>query len=134
VRERIAGGAAGEERLLAVSPVLFGRNPLKHLLTAILCVVLVGIVIYVVEWLTCRNTRLVVTTRRTILQTGIIRRETNEVRHQDIRNIQVTQSATERLLGVGTIELSSAGQSDVEIEAKKMPNPHKIAELIREHR
>ena len=129
------GAAEGdEEKLVEVSPVLFGRNPFMHMLAGILCLVLIGIVIYLVEWLTCRATRLTVTTHRTILRTGIISRETNEIRHQDIRNIQVTQGAIERMLNVGTVELSSAGQSNVEITVTKVPGPQEVAAAIRKHR
>ena len=52
----------------------------------------------------------------------------------DVRNVRVTQGFVDRLFSVGTIELSSAGQSDVEISVKGMPDPQGIAEIIRRYR
>lgn len=131
VREARAGS---EEVLLAVSPKLFGGNWFTHFVVILLCIALVGFVVYFIEWLRVRATRLIVTTQRTTLQTGILDKATNEVRHADVRNVLVTQGFMQRLFGVGAIELSSAGQSDVEIIVKGIPDPQRIAEVIRQHR
>lgn len=130
---REPGAGAGEETLLEVSPSIFGRNPFMHLLVGLLCLVVIGLVWYLVEWLRCRSTQLVVTTQRTILRTGILSKQTSELRHTDIRNIQVVQGVFERMLKVGTLELSSAAQSDVEIVIKGVPDPQGLATLIREN-
>jgi hypothetical protein len=71
-----------------------------------------------------------ITNKRTIERTGILSKFTSEVRHQDIRNIQVTQSFRERLFGVGKIGISSAGQEGLEIVANDIPNPEKIRSVI----
>lgn len=138
VRKELAlrkrGSHADDEVLAEVSPAVFGRSPLLHMIVAPLCLVLVGLVIYAVEWLRCRATRLIVTRSRTILHAGLLARKTNEVRHEDIRNIQVIQGAFDRIFGLGTLELSSAGQGDVEIRVSGLPGPEKLADLIREHR
>lgn len=134
VREEREGGRGSEETLLEVSPRLFGGNWLVQVSMAFLCLVLVGIYFYVKEYLRCRATRLIVTNRRTILQSGILSRNTNEVRHSDIRNVLVEQGFFQRMFGVGTLELSSAGQSDVEICVKGIPDPQGVAEMIRKHR
>lgn len=131
VRELGAGGE--EETLMEVSPALFERNPLMHLLVGLLCLVVVGLIWYLVEWLRCRSTQLVVTTQRTILRTGILSKQTSELRHTDIRNIQVVQGAFERMLNVGTLELSSAAQSNIEIVVKGVPDPQGLATLIRDN-
>ena len=123
-----------EEELLAVSPRLFGGNWFTHVAVIVLCIAIVGFVIYFVEWLRVCATRLIITSRRTTLKKGILEKATNEVRHSDVRNVRVTQGFVDRLFGVGTLELSSTGQSDVEIAVKGLPNPQEIADLIREHR
>ncbi len=128
-------GVGDEERVLReVSPALYGRNPFIHLGVIVLSLVLVGLFMYLYEWLRCRATRLIVTTERTTLRTGIVSRQTNEVRHSDLRNVQVRQTAFERMVGVGEVELSSAGQSNVEIAVGGLPDPAGIAELIRQYR
>ncbi len=138
VRKELAlkrrGSQAEDEVLAEVSPAVFGRSPLLHIFVAPLCLVLVGLLIYLIEWLRCRATRLIVTRSRTILHSGLLARTTNEVRHEDIRNIQVIQGAIDRIFGLGTLELSSAGQGDIEIHVAGLPGPEKLADLIREHR
>ena len=90
----------------------------------------VGLVVFGVWKLKTLETSLEITNKRTIERKGILSRFTSEVRHQDIRNIQVTQSFLERLLGVGTIGISSAGQDDVEIVADDVPGPDRIRRVI----
>lgn len=133
VREQVLDGGP-ERELRAVSPRLFGGNWFMHGFMILLCFVLVGFVFYFIEWLVQRGTRLIVTNRRTTLRKGILEKQTNEVRHADIRNVRVTQGFIDRLFGVGTLELSSAGQSDVEIAVKGLPDPQGLADLIREQR
>ena len=83
-------------------------------------------------WLRVISATLTVTTKRTIHRTGILSRQTSEVRHNDVRNLQMDQSALERLLGVGDIAISSAGQAGLEIVADAIPHPEKIIQVIRE--
>jgi hypothetical protein len=83
-------------------------------------------------WAKSRFTTLTVTNRRTILRRGLLSRETSEVRHRDVRNVQVNQTTIERLLGVGDLSLSSAGQAGFEIAVKGIPNPTRIADIIRD--
>lgn len=123
-----------EETLSTLSPALFGGNVFTHILMVLLSLVVVGLFVYLWEWIRCRATRLVITTHRTTLETGIISRRTNEVRHRDIRNVAVSQGAFDRLFNVGLLELSSAGQSDVEIAIKGIRDPQGTADLIRRHR
>jgi hypothetical protein len=78
-------------------------------------------------------TTLTVTDSRTLLQQGIIRRNTSEVQHDDVRNIKLDQSIWQRLLGVGKISISSSGQDAMEIVADNLPRPAGIVAMIRDH-
>jgi hypothetical protein len=71
-----------------------------------------------------------ITNKRTIERRGLFSRFTSEVRHQDIRNIQVTQSFFGRLMGVGRIGISSAGQDEIEIVADDIPQPDRVRGII----
>jgi uncharacterized membrane protein YdbT with pleckstrin-like domain len=92
--------------------------------------VVVGAIILFVWWLKTIGTTLIITSKRTTLRRGILSKSTNEILHSDVRNIQTAQSALQRLFGVGTIALSSAGQSDIEIQVAGVPDPEGIKELI----
>lgn len=92
---------------------------------AVVCLVLF------VWWVRSVFVTLKVTNNRTILQRGLFSRSVSEVQHDDVRNIRLDQSFAERVFRVGTIGISSAGQSNVEIVAENMPSPSRIIELIR---
>ena len=95
--------------------------------------VIAALVAFVIWWLHVLNVTLTITESRTILKRGIIARETSEVQHDNVRNIQCDQSIWERLLSYGDIGISSAGQDDLEIVAHEMPQPEQVVELIREN-
>lgn len=79
------------------------------------------------------STTLTLTDSRTILRRGLIRRDSSEVQHDDVRNIQVDQSFFQRLLRIGDIGISSSGQDDLEIVIRQVPSPNRIVETIREN-
>lgn len=83
-------------------------------------------------WVAVLYTTLTVTSKRSILRTGIISRSTTEVRHDDVRNLQIHQGIFERLLNVGDIAISSAGQDELEIYVTGIPQPGQVAKLIRD--
>ncbi len=95
---------------------------------------LLGCALVIASWfLRSALTTLKVTDQRTIFTHGIIARDTSEVQHDDVRNIQIDQSVIQRLLGVGEIGISSSGQDDLEIVAKRIPHPEKLVEVIRKN-
>jgi DNA-directed RNA polymerase subunit RPC12/RpoP len=87
--------------------------------------------VFLIWWVGTLAVTLTVTEARTILKKGLISRETSEVQHDDVRNIQLDQSMFERIFHVGDIGISSSGQDDLEIVAHSLPSPDKIVELIR---
>ncbi len=100
--------------------------------------IIVGVVLLLIGgamlfkwWLHKINTTLTVTTKRTILRKGIIAKNTTEVQHDDVRNIQVHQNMYQRMIGVGELAVSSSGQDDLEIHANDIPQPDEVAEVIR---
>ncbi len=98
-----------------------------------IALVAISIVAMFAWWVETRFSSLRVTNQRSVLQSGLIARETSEVRHDDVRNMQIDQSVFQRVLGVGTIAISSSGQDDFEIVAKGMPHPELLAKTIREY-
>lgn len=92
----------------------------------------IGLIYWFFLWIQTRFTVLTVTNRRTVLRKGIIARKTTEVRHRDVRNLQVNQTEVERLLGVGDIAISSSGQDELEIQVIGIPHPEKIASIVRD--
>ncbi len=81
-----------------------------------------------------RSISLVITNKRTTERRGWLRKATKEILHNKVQDIQVTQSFPQRMVGVGTIGISNAGESGVEIEVHNIPNPHRIRETIDAYR
>ena len=94
----------------------------------------IGLLIFLYWRIKCSGITLVVTDKRTTLRTGILSKSITEVYHSDVRSIQVSQSLFQRILGVGSIGISSAGQSGIEIAADGIPDPNRVRELIDAHR
>lgn len=95
---------------------------------------LVALVSFLIWKVRNMGTALEITTRRSIERVGLFSKFTSEILHEDVRNIQVTQSFRERLMGVGTIGISSAAQNEVELVAKDVRNPDRIREVIDAYR
>ena len=123
-----------ETTLYCENPSMFRNNPLGFILTLILCLVGVGLIILLVWWLKSKATVLTVTDERTILRRGLLSKSLNEVWHQDVRNVRLSQSFWQRIFGTGTLEISSAGQSDVEIRVAGIPDPDEVKEIIDRHK
>lgn len=122
-----------EETLLIINPAMFRGEPVGFIICVVLIPLGIGIVLLLLWWLQCRFTTYTITNLRTIAQTGILSRNTNEVRHIDVRNLQVNQDVFQRMFGFGSVAISSAGQSDIELTMFRVENPYKIADIIRQH-
>lgn len=151
------GQADGERNLVVSHPAMFRNHPLRYL--GLMALLVGGISVASISWSSgmmtlsalglagavcallvfggwCLQTyfeTLTVTNRRTIYLKGIISRKTNEVQHDDVRNIQIDQNVLQRILGVGRLAISSSGQSNLEIDVRGIPNPEHIAETIRNY-
>jgi uncharacterized membrane protein YdbT with pleckstrin-like domain len=148
---------AGEEQtLMVVHPAVFRRHPLQFLgglLAAVLgmagaamlglleghavgvlslALAALGLGVLAFWWIQSRSMSLTLTTRRTIQRRGILSKYTTEVRHDDVRNLQIEQSFWQRLLGIGDLAISSAGQDELEIEVEGVPDPDSVARHIRD--
>lgn len=123
-----------EETLYERNPSMFRNHPFWFSFYVLLSLVVVGLILLLIWWLQCKSTTLTITSVRTILRRGLLSKSTNEVLHMNVRNVLVEQSFMQRILDTGTIGISSAGQSEVEILVKGMPDPDQIRDLIDKHR
>jgi uncharacterized membrane protein YdbT with pleckstrin-like domain len=120
-----------EKTLFTGHPAMFRNRPIFFLL----CIVLIffygiGLVLLLIWLISTMSRTLTVTNKRSTLRKGILAKNTTEVLHAHVRNVQIRQGALQRLFGVGTIAISSAGQSDLEIVIAGIANPTKVKSLI----
>jgi uncharacterized membrane protein YdbT with pleckstrin-like domain len=116
-------------------PAMFRNRPFSFALSILLIAAFgLGLVILLIWWLKACGTRLTITNRRTILEKGLLSRSSTEVLHAHIRNIQTYQSLFQRMMGVGKIGISSAGQDGIEIEVNGIIDPIGVKRLIDRYR
>lgn len=127
-------GVDGEETLLEINPAMFRNRPLGFLLSVVLVAAGVGLVILGIWWLNTKAATLTVTNKRTIQRTGLFSKRTTEVLHRDVRNIEIDQSISQRMFGVGSIGIASAGQSGIEIQFAGIRDPDGVKALIDRYR
>jgi len=145
-----------EKLLLARNPAMFRNHPFYYIGCLILIVgpivakfvlsageilsyifyglTALGALILFFWWVQVKGTRLTLTDERIVLRTGILSKQTTEVYHADVRNVNISQSFFQRIFNVGSIGISSAAQSNIEIQASGIPKPQEIGELINQYR
>lgn len=123
-----------DEILYKAHPAMFKNHPIGFVFTVILCATGIGFIIFLVWWLKTIGTQLIVTDDQITLRKGIFSKYTSDVYHSDVRSVQIKQSFMQRILDVGDIDISSAGQSGIEIEIKGIRQPELVRELIDTYR
>jgi len=119
----------GEEVLWASTPHKSSLIP-ALVMGVPLSLVLIGIPIIVASYFTYTNTNYVVTTRGLYRKRGILSRDVKQIGFNKVQNISYSQSAIGSRLGYGSVEISTAGSSGVELRFRSIPTPAAIQELI----
>jgi uncharacterized membrane protein YdbT with pleckstrin-like domain len=95
-----------------------------------LSLVLVGIPILVGSYLQYTNTNYVVTNRGLYSKRGILSRDVQQIGFDKVQNISYSQSALGSSFGYGSVNVSTAGGSGVELKFRSIPDPASVQELI----
>src|SRR5262245_30582823 len=105
-------------------------HPFWFILAVLLIAALgAGIVILLVWYIKTRATTVTVTDSDLLYEKGILSKNRTSVSLRHIRSANAMQSFVNRLLGVGTIQISTAGDLPKFIIVDK-PDPHLISEAI----
>lgn len=80
------------------------------------------------EWLKLRNIEQGVTNKRVIYKTGIISRQSDEMKISSIETVEIIQSVWGRLLGFGTVKVTGRGVSDLVF--RKIADPMDVKRRI----
>ena len=92
--------------------------------------VLIGIPIIVASYLQYTNTNYVVTNKAIYSKRGILSRDVKQIGFDKVQNISYSQSAVGSSLGYGSVDVSTAGGSGVELKLRSIPEPAAVQELI----
>jgi uncharacterized membrane protein YdbT with pleckstrin-like domain len=111
-------------------PAMFRAHPFWFVFSVLLITAFgLGILILLYWYIKTRATTITVTDNDIMYEKGILSKDRTSVSLRHIRAVQVTQGFINRILGVGTVEISTAGD-EPEFTVKDMPDPHEIREAI----
>ncbi len=92
----------------------------------------VGLIVLIYAILDQKTKVFTHTSKRVISKSGIISRTIHEVTLTDIRSIYMRQNLEERLFGLGTVEIGSAGTAGIEVKFSGIANPAEVRDQIRQ--
>ncbi len=116
----------GVVSLAVVGVFVMNSSPWTSIVIWSACLIMLGLILF----LRARHSYIVTKTRVEMI-TGIILRSSREVRIVDIRTINVIRQGLRGYLGVGTVEFSSAGSSDGEVQFKNIRRCQSLKNLVR---
>ena len=97
-----------------------------------LSLVLVGIPIVVGSYLSHRNTSYVVTTTALYVKTGILSRNVQRIEFDKVQDTSYRQSFFGARFGYGTVDVSTAGGTGVEMSFSNVADPRELQSRINE--
>jgi len=95
-----------------------------------LSIVLIGIPIVAASYLQYTNTNYVVTNRGLYSKRGVLSRDVQQIGFDKVQNISYSQSALGSYFGYGSVDVSTAGGSGIELQFRSIPAPAAVQELI----
>lgn len=146
-RNSNAPPASDEERTILVEkPVMFRNHPFAFALCVLglisavpqfLNEVGMGIftllfwgAILAIWYLSTLATSLTITTKRSIMEKGLFSKMVREVRHADVRLLEVKQGVVQRMFEVGSISIASSAHGGIEIQVSGLLQPMHIKETV----
>ena len=89
----------------------------------------IGIIILLYWYIKTRATALTITDSELMYERGILSKDRTAISLKHVRSVNIAQGFINRILGVGTIQISTAGD-EPEFTIADLPDPHVIREAI----
>ena len=106
------------ESTLASGEEILGRltmTKLQYFWSIIFSFVIIGIPFLIWTFISRRTTEIAYTNKRIITKTGVISRDTDEIKIDRIESIDIKQSILGRMFGFGTVIISGTGAKIIAI-------------------
>lgn len=111
-------------------PAMFRAHPFWFIVFVLLIAAFgLGLLILLYWYIKTRATSLTVSDHELLYEKGILSKERLAVSLRHVRSVQVNQSFINRILGVGEIEIKTAGD-EPEFTVADLPDPHEVRETI----
>jgi len=114
----------GKPHSMSLVPALVVGVPLS--------LVLVGIPIIAGAYLSRENTEYVITTEALYVKRGIVSRDVKRVGFEKVQDTSYAQGLFGTQFGYGSVDISTAGGSGVELSFDSVADPKRIQELVNE--
>lgn len=111
-------------------PAMLRAHPFWFILAVLLILAFgIGIIILLYWYIKTRATALTVTDQELMYERGILSKDRTSVSLKHIRSVNIAQGFVNRIFGVGTVQISTAGD-EPEFTIADMPDPYVIQEAI----
>jgi uncharacterized membrane protein YdbT with pleckstrin-like domain len=111
-------------------PAMFRAHPFWFILCVLLILAFgIGILLLLYWYIKTRATALTVTDQELTYERGILSKDRTSVSLKHIRSVNIAQGFVNRTMGVGTVQVSTAGDMP-EFTIADMPDPYVIQEAI----
>ena len=90
------------------------------------------IIMFLVWYLRIKSTKVTVTSYNILIEKGLLSKHRREIAIEKVRTVDVKQGFIDRILGVGDIEVYTAGDLP-EFEVTGLPNPNEIREIVKKY-
>jgi uncharacterized membrane protein YdbT with pleckstrin-like domain len=111
-------------------PAMFRAHPFWFILCVLLIAAFgIGIILLLYWYIKTRATALTVTDQELMYERGILSKDRTSVSLKHIRSVNIAQGFVNRVMGVGTVQISTAGD-EPEFTIRDMPDPYVIQEAI----
>lgn len=117
--------------VLFVVTLIGGERYFSQVSLRVVLVVLAAVFVYLLATIVYRRFSWRYTIDAVTIESrkGLIARNVQSIRIQDLRNINVSQSLVQRVLGIGNVEFSSAGGGGVEVVFFGVDDPMNVKAL-----
>ena len=115
---------SGNPHVYSIVPALIVGLPLSLLL--------VGIPIVVGAYLNRENTVYLLTDQALYRKSGVLSRDVQKIEFEKVQNISYAQGALGNYFGYGTVDISTAGGTGVEMQFRAVPDPKTVQQRINE--
>ena len=102
-----------------------------HILWGIIgCLTLIGFLGNLICYLRAKSMKYKLSNKRISSEMGILSKQTAEVMIKDVRSVNLKQGVFERMFGLGTVEIGSAGTAGIEVSISGVSKPDQVKYLI----